>query len=389
MDLTEALGRRERASLEFKRQIDHFDDVRKNVCAMANDLPGAGGGDILIGVDDDGTAWGADTSDEELRRFLGLRNDGEILPRPSLTVSAAVYDGKPVVRIRVEAAELPPVRFKGVVYVRPGPQVKPASANDERVLIERRTAAVSAFDSRGLPGTSIDALDKELLSSTYVAAAVDPDVLEENDRPLAQQLRSLGILDAQERVTPTGIVLGAFDPTVWLPGAYVQFVRYAGTDVAADVVDEEEVRDNLITGTRTLTALIQANVTRRPQADGLLTERTVAAYPLAAVREVLLNALMHRAYDSTHAPVRVQWFDDRIEISNPGGPYGVVTAENFSSTNDYRNPSLAAALKTLGFVNRFGRGIGRTRALMAENGNPPPEFVIDQSSWTVTLRGRA
>ncbi|MGF1663072.1 MAG: ATP-binding protein [Kineosporiaceae bacterium] len=92
------------------------------------------------------------------------------------------------------------------------------------------------------------------------------------------------------------------------------------------------------------------------------------------------------AYEATNAPVRILWFDDRVEVSNPGGPFGTVTSQNFDRVNDYRNPSIAAALKTLGYVNRFGRGIERMRAQLRANGNPDPEFDVDPSTWRVTFR---
>ena len=68
---------------------------------------------------------------------------------------------------------------------------------------------------------------------------------------------------------------------------------------------------------------------------------------------------MHRIYESTNAPTRVYWYDDRIEIMNPGGPFGVVTKENFGQPGitDYRNPNLADAIKVMGFVQKFGLGI--------------------------------
>ena len=109
-------------------------------------------------------------------------------------------------------------------------------------------------------------------------------------------------------------------------------------------------------------------------------------YPIAALREACMNAVMHRNYETSYAPTRVLWFADRIEITNPGGPFGQVNASNFDRVSDFRNPSLAAGMKSLGYVNRFGRGIGRIRASLAENGNPPPEFLVETSSWSVTLR---
>lgn len=77
--------------------------------------------------------------------------------------------------------------------------------------------------------------------------------------------------------------------------------------------------------------------------------------------------------DAVHAPVRVLWFDERVEITSPGGPYyGVVTKDTFDRLDktNYRYPALAAAMKTLGYVNRFGRGITLVRIALEHNGNP-------------------
>jgi hypothetical protein len=70
-----------------------------------------------------------------------------------------------------------------------------------------------------------------------------------------------------------------------------------------------------------------------------------------------MNALIHRNYETPYAPTRIVRFDDRIEVTNPGGPFGQVRNDNYDRVTDYRNPSLAAAVKGLGYVNRFGRGI--------------------------------
>jgi len=81
-------------------------------------------------------------------------------------------------------------------------------------------------------------------------------------------------------------------------------------------------------------------------------------------------------------------YDDRVEIINPGGPYGEVTAETFGTPGltDYRNPNLAEALRVLGFVQRFAAGIPIARRALAENGNPPPEFLVRPTFVMGTLR---
>jgi ATP-dependent DNA helicase RecG len=384
-DLAITLGRVESPTLEFKREAKDRDAIRRAICALANDLVGAGGGDLLIGVAKDGTAHPIDTSDDALLALAQIRDEGKLLERPSMTVDRAVCDGADVIRIHVHASTAPPVRLDGVAWVPPGPLTKRASAQDERVLSERRVAAALPFDARSVVGAQKSDLDLELLGSTYITAAVDPEVLEENGRPLPQQLRSLRLLDSTGVPTVLGLLLGGFDPTAFLPGAYLQFVRYEGVDADAAIRDEEEIRDNLITATRTVTSLLQAYVTRRVERVDALAEQGISDYPVPALREAIMNALVHRTYEVSNAPVRILWFDDRVEVSNPGGPFGAVDEENFDHVNDYRNPSIAAAMKTLGYVNRFGRGIERMRVQMARNGNPPPLFDVSRSWWTVTL----
>jgi ATP-dependent DNA helicase RecG len=91
-----------------------------------------------------------------------------------------------------------------------------------------------------------------------------------------------------------------------------------------------------------------------------------------------------------NAAVRVTWFDDRIEIANPGGPYGAVTTAGFGKPGmvDYRNPVLAEAMKVLGFVNRFGVGIATARDALQKNGNPELEFSVEPNWVLATVRRR-
>ena len=92
---------------------------------------------------------------------------------------------------------------------------------------------------------------------------------------------------------------------------------------------------------------------------------------------------MHRSYES-NAPVRFYWYEDRIEIQNPGGLYGAASPENFPRQKDYRNPIVAEVLACLGYVNRFGRGVIRAQTGLRENGNPEAEF--ESSHLLATIR---
>jgi ATP-dependent DNA helicase RecG len=111
---------------------------------------------------------------------------------------------------------------------------------------------------------------------------------------------------------------------------------------------------------------------------------------MVALRQLARNAILHRNYEGTNAPVRIYWFSDRIEIHSPGGPYGQVTRQNFGQPGltDYRNPHLAEAMGNLGYVQKFGVGIALARKALADNGNPPPEFDVPDGYVVAIVRRR-
>ncbi len=94
--------------------------------------------------------------------------------------------------------------------------------------------------------------------------------------------------------------------------------------------------------------------------------------------------------DELLALLRVYWFNDRIEITSPGGPYGNVTVENFGTpgVTDYRNPNIREVLKTFGYVQAFGRGIEIARKKLRENGNPELQFEVNQSTVQCIIRSK-
>ena len=138
---------------------------------------------------------------------------------------------------------------------------------------------------------------------------------------------------------------------------------------------------DLVTTLRDLDPFIDLQISSRPVGQSTLRETLSSDYPRVALRELLIIAIVHRMYKSS-APVRFYWFEDHVEIQSPGGLYGEATPENFPRQNSYRNPVLAEAMKVLGYINKFGRGVSRAQDALNRNGNPEaqfefrPEFVL-------------
>ncbi|MGC9198894.1 MAG: ATP-binding protein [Acidobacteriaceae bacterium] len=344
--------------------------VREAVCALANDLAGhRTPGVVFVGAKDDGApAEGFEVTDELLRQLADIKTDGNITPPPSLLVEKRRLAGAEFAVITVWPCDSPPVRYKGRIHVRWGPRRGLASAQDERILNERRRHLDRPFDVQPVSGASLGDLDRLRFEQEYLPAAVAPDVLAANERSLEQKLAATKMVAGETDPVPTvlGLLVVGRSPVEWLPGAYTQFLRLAGCDLAAPVADEEEIHGTVADQIRRLEEKLEAHNLRRVRFTDMARETREEAYPMEALRQLTRNALMHRSYEATNAPARVYWFDDRVEIHNPGGPFGAVTPENFGwpGMTDYRNPNLAGALHDLGYVQRYGAGIAIARRVL-------------------------
>ncbi len=366
--------------------LDKMDKFGEAVCAFANDLPGHRlPGYLLLGVNDrDGSIAGMRIGDDVLQRLCGIRSDGNILPQPVLTVQKFSFPDGDIAVIEVLPSDLPPVRYKGVVRIRIGPRKGVASEQDERILSERRVALARSFDARPCVEAGLDDLALELFES-YRRAAVDAETIAANHRQLDQQLASLRFFDP-ERACPTnaGLLLFGKNPRFFLPGCYIQFLKLPGTSLTDRPEDQAEISGDMLTVLREMELRARILVQTSIRSIDGLRERNQPDYPEMALRELLMNAVMHRNYDS-NTPIRFYVFSDHIEIQSPGGLYGEATRENFPSRNSYRNPVVAEAMKSLGFVNRFGYGVQRAQALLKDNGNPPADFEFDEHAVLVKI----
>jgi ATP-dependent DNA helicase RecG len=374
---------------ERTMSMDKTDKFGEAICAFANDLPNHGRpGYLFVGATPDGKPTGEPITDRLLQTLAAIRANGNVLPTPRMNVEKKSINGGELAVVEVFPSELPPVRYKGVTWIRVGPGRARASEADERVLSERRASLARTWDAR--PCSAAEVSDLTLgLFETYRVEAIASDVIDENHRSIEEQLASLRLLERRSRKpTNAGILLFAKDVLGFVPGAYVQFVEYEGEDAASDVRRERSFSGDLFSTLRELSALAEELAHGRPVEVAPLQEATVYEYPPAALREMLLNAVIHRDYES-NTPVMISKFADRLEILNPGGLYGDMRVEDFPGATAYRNPVLAEAAKTLGFVNRFGRGVPRTVEAMKKNGSAKPEFAPTERHFLVVLRSRS
>ena len=387
-ELIEIINRGESDRVEFTESVKDSDKFRKAICAFANDLPDNRiSGFLFIGIRDDGTCADLAIDDALLQKLGGLRSDGKILPFPSVTVGKRILNECEVAVIQVEPSDNPPVKVNGRCWVRTGPSRDQATAEDERRLTEKRRWQNLPYDMQGVRGASVrDDLDMRRFENEYLPVTVSPEVLQENNRDSEDQLKALRLTTQDGTPTVTAVLILGNRPTDWFPGAYIQFIRFAGTEITEPVLDQKEIRGTLPDQLIELDKILKVNISVALDTSGE-THMEKPDYPFEALREIARNAVIHRNYEDTNAPVRIYWFDNRVEITSPGAVYGAVTAENFGKgITDYRNPTIAEAMKNLGFMQRFGIGIATARNALQENSNPELEFKIEDTFIHATIQ---
>lgn len=168
----------------------NMDKFCEAICAFANDLPNSKkNGYLIIGAHDDGRPSGLKVDDALLKKISAIRSDGNILPLPVMSVERMETDEGDLLVAEVSPSLFPPVRYRGRTFVRIGPRRDIASEAEERLLTEKRTSFMASFDATPCLGATIDDLDVDYISNTYLPEVVDPDVLKADTRDLKETLR--------------------------------------------------------------------------------------------------------------------------------------------------------------------------------------------------------
>jgi ATP-dependent DNA helicase RecG len=350
--------------------------LAETLVAFAN----AGGGTLILGADPrSGLPQGLADPDAVLDRALAAALSIDpplIIPVPHLDQ----MDGKSVLLVVVPPG-LPHVySYHGRYLIREGAHNRPLDSRRLRRLMMER-AAVS-FEALVPEDAHLDDLDWEKAEG-YVA-----DLGGWSSENLQEALLKRGCLvQSQGELRPTyaGILLFGRDPQRWVHSSEILVARYPGTTMG-DRFLREVIQGTLPEQIRRAEAFLVDHMRRGQRLLGL--ERVEETeYPIAAIREAIVNAVAHRDYQIQGDEIRVFMFSDRIEFYSPGRLPGHITVENMVDERFSRNETIVQVLSDMGFIERLGYGIDRMIRLMAATGLPGPHFEETAAGFQVTLVG--
>jgi ATP-dependent DNA helicase RecG len=374
--IAELLTTPEGKTFECKRDLSSPQNLLKTLVAFAN----SAGGLALIGVAD-GTreVIGLPEPLQAEEQLCNLIADG-IAPRLVPNVELVAHGDLNLLLVEVFPSGQRPHHLikqgpEQGVFVRLGSTNRQADAT----LIEelRRSVSGAAFDEQPIIDLSVDDLDREAITAAFEG------IRSMND----QDFHSLRVLTTvQGRVVPTagGVLLFGRDRERWFPDAWLQCARFVGT-TKAGIFDQLDIHAALPQALEQALAFLKKHAVRSADFQEL---RRVDRWsiPLASLREALTNALVHADYSQRGAPIRVAFFDDRIEIENPGVLIPGLSIEDLPrGISRLRNRMISRVFRELGLIEQWGSGVPVILEEAASQQLPPPLFEEVGLRFRVTL----
>ena len=217
--------------------------------------------------------------------------------------------------------------------------------------------------------------------------AIQDQGLDISGIPRDRLLHNWGLIDdaeREERLTGAGVLLLARAPQRFFPHAYVSALRILGVDIATPPIDQKRIEGRLFDLLSDALRFLDFHLMRRHRIRGLEPE-VVLEFPVACLRETLVNAIAHRDY-TIAGPVRLLVFDDRVEVRTPGGlPNSVRLDQLPAGVHVLRNPTVYNLLLKRGLVTDAGSGIPRMIRLLREKTGHDPDLRIEGNEFVVVL----
>ncbi len=380
--LSQLLSHGESEQVEFVVNADKEAHLEEAACAFLN----ARGGVILAGVDDQGHPVGVEAAEKKAKSLRGRLLE-TISPPAPLSVTVEELDGKKLIAVDVPQGLEKPYVCSGKIMVRRGGAVVPAVAGDVSTLISQRAQTEGRWERLPALGVEEGDLDADLIRKVATTIkehrgyAVDP-----TKKP-TKILEGLGLVRSGQ-FSNAALVLFGKDPAEWYPQTRVRAARFQG-DNQTEFIDNRVFEGSLFSLIDGLASFVQAHtpVISSLAADEMQRKDRLA-YPLAAVREAIVNALVHRDYSAFDGGMSVALYDGRMEFWNSGSLPEDMTVEDLHRSHPSRpmNPDIAQVCFLYGLMERWGIGTQRIIRACLEAGLPEPEWRVDGNGVTLTLR---
>lgn len=358
-------------------------DIGRTLVGFAN----ADGGDLLIGVEDDGKITGIEYDEDTIYKLLNSPKTyvHKDTPLQNVVAKEIVIESRTILLFSIDkSTKFIHLTSDGRCLQRSDKETIPVSV--EQLRFERQEQVSREYDRQFIDGADITHLDLDLISN--VGKSIAPGFTNE------KILQLLGLAEYSRsliRIRKAGLLLFAKDISNWHPRAEVRIMRIEGTEIKTgrdyNVLTDELSKGNIIELISKSWEVLRPHLVETKFAQDALFKQRIM-YPEDACREALINAIAHRDYSNEGRNIEIKIFNDRMEVSSPGGLLSNITIDELKKlegVHQSRNSLIARVLKEVGYMREMGEGIRRIFNLMKQNDLVYPEIVDDKNQFTIKL----
>ena len=343
--------------LEFKENFDSI-TVAKELVAFAN----AEGGRIFFVVDDAGEVKGIKITNKLKSEILNIARNCD---PPINTCLEANGD---VLVLNVAEGTNKPYRCSAGFFLRQGSNSQKLSTEEIRSFFNKEGKIL--FDESVNPGFSFkNGFDKPKFEVFLQKAKISRVI---PDRGI---LRNIGVLTDDGKFRNAGVLFFCNHVERFFRHAIITCVLYKGID-KYKIIDRKDFTEDALSNYSGVMAFLVRNLRLEYKIETVGEREEILEIPEDALREAVINAMAHRDYNEKGANIQIDIFDDRVEISNPGGLVSAIKKEEFGKKSVSRNPLLFSLFKSAELVERAGSGIGRMQTAMKLAKLPAPKFIF-------------
>ena len=375
-----ASGESER--VEFKSVPSKLDGIGQTICAFLNTR----GGTLIVGVDDRGQITGVKSAVQEAEK---IQRDllEKISPKAAWSVNVDEVDGKKLILVDVPQGLEKPYIYRDRIFVRRGAQTVVAVGTEITGLIDRRHAEGSRWERLPALGFEIDDLDKsEILQTAKEAQERRLYPFADPSKPL-RILEQLGLASGGMLLNSAVILFGK-NLARRFPQIRIRAARFKGESLTS-FTDNRTFEGHAFALIEKIESFLRTHIPIESELPKKGVRRSdTPAYPWPALREGMLNAIVHRDYAAFDGGLSVGIHDDRIEFWNSGSLPEGITVESLKGPHPSRphNPDIANVFFLRGFIERWGIGARQIVNQCREAGLPEPEWKTEGGGITLTIR---
>lgn len=340
----------ENSSVEFKDSRVRKESIAKEICAFSN----SSGGVLLLGVSDDGDISGLDKDYDYEEWIMNISRD-MVSPPVNPVYTEVIVDDCLVGVIEIPKGDNKPYQTLDSKYI-----VRIGSTNRVATQVELmrlfQQSGVFHYDLLAVDGSSIRSLNSSYLTDYFSKYSIDYE--DESEEEKLKLLINTDILTESENCSVGGLLLFGIKPQKYLYNASVSIARFKGNSIGDELLDKQVVEGTLSNQIDTASSIIKNYIPVASKIEGNKRVDIKPSYSDRTIREILVNAVVHRNYSINGSRIRVFIFDNRIEISSPGRLPNTITTEKIRYGVSYAvNPVLVKFMENLRYIDKLGRGI--------------------------------